>query len=92
MLITRDDLKYLEIHAGITMDYDDYFCWKCLYTGVVIKFASRIILVDYSLFKKMVEIVRPFCPSCTPDTEKRNQFTELISPYPYVELVDVIES
>ncbi|KKT13942.1 MAG: hypothetical protein UV92_C0011G0013 [Parcubacteria group bacterium GW2011_GWA1_43_27] len=65
MLITRDDLKYLEIHAGITMDY---------------------------LFKKMVEIVRPFCPSCTPDTEKRNQFTELISPYPYVELVDVIES
>jgi len=92
MLITRDDLKYLEIHASIIMDYDDYFCWKCLYTGVVIKFVRRIILVDYGLFKKKVEIVRPFCPSCTPEKEKRNQFTELISPYPYMELVDVIES
>ena len=92
MLMAREDLKYLEVHASIIMGYDSYFYLRCLYTGVVIKFASRIILVDYGLFKKMVEIVRPFCPSCTPDTEKRNQFTELISPYPYVELVDVIES
>ena len=91
MLMAREDLKYLDTHAGIIMGYDSYFYWRCLYTRVVIKFTRRIILVDYGLFKKKVEIVRPFCPSCIPDTEKYNNFPQLISPYPYTELVNITE-
>ena len=95
MLMVREDLAYLETHAGMVINSDDggYLFWKCIYTQVGMKFIRQMILVDYGLFKIKVEIKRPYCPVCMPAAANNlHKFIKLPQLYPYKRLVSVVKN
>ena len=92
MLMIKQDLAYLHIHAGIVMtkDEDSGIVWRCLYTKTYIKFTTQFIRVDYGTFIKRMEIDRPYCPACNPAAEyDSTKFTEVPKPIKYTNLVSV---
>lgn len=73
MYILKQDLAYLEIHAGLKEDKNDPYRpmhWICLYAKVKIDFIEEQISMDNGERFFQLKIMRPFCPYCQPKARK----------------------
>ena len=74
MYILKQDLAYLEVHAGLKEDKSDPYQpmhWFCLYTKVKIEFIEEELFIDDGEKVSQQTIMRPFCPQCQPNTCKK---------------------
>lgn len=92
IVMVKDDLQYLEIHAGIAIGRSEVqkLNWRCLYTKAIIKFIELDIIVEFDNGLSIITVTRPYCPKCLPAAKYDvKKFVELVNPYPSRLLVAV---